>query len=437
MSSIHVVAKGDTLSGIAKKFGSTVKELKTINHITNPNRLKIGQEIQLKKESVLAVQLLVLDKDRNPIPDLHYFMEYAGKQVKGLTSVGGLSKPILTDTPNDLVRILIRRFDGSLKEIGSVVSGYGNKLVTLISPSIKVNAKTEKHPDMPKGHLPNKSEKPKPIHKPHAKKTPTVDKKDLGPKVTPTITTDGKPLAKVEGDIPDLRFLGAYVGGEVTKEDIEAAAKELECESGLIYAIARQESAHSSFIKIGNNVVPTILYERHWFRKLTKPNKSSPSPYEDIYPDICGSAYHQVKRGAKDKVTRLRSVIDTKTGKEANVDDIYGSAGLPQYKRLVKAYQLDKSAALQACSWGKFQIMGFNYKSSGYSNVFEFVKAMSSGDPAHIKAFLKFAKSNKTLLDGLQNKDYIKIAEGHNGASWKTINPHYASNLENFYKEYK
>lgn len=130
-------------------------------------------------------------------------------------------------------------------------------------------------------------------------------------------------------------------------------------------------------------------------------------------------------------------LIDSTTGKEANVDDIYGSSGLPQYKRLVKAYQLDKLVALQACSWGKFQIMGFNYKSSGYSNVFEFVKAMSSGDPAHIKAFLKFAKSNKTLLDGLQNKDYIKIAEGHNGASWKTINPRYASNLENFYKEYK
>ena len=41
-------------------------------------------------------------------------------------------------------------------------------------------------------------------------------------------------------------------------------------------------------------------------------------------------------------------------------------------------------------------------------DVFEFVKAMSSGEPAHVKAFLKFAKSNKTLSNGLKDKDFEK-----------------------------
>ena len=66
-----------------------------------------------------------------------------------------------------------------------------------------------------------------------------------------------------------------------------------------------------------------------------------------------------------------------------------------------------------------------------------FVKAMSTGDPAHIKAFLKFAKSNPVLLDGLRTKNYEKIAEGHNGADWRKVNPEYATNLEKFAKDYK
>ncbi len=80
--------------------------------------------------------------------------------------------------------------------------------------------------------------------------------------------------------------------------------------------------------------------------------------------------------------------------------------------------------------------MGFNYSTTGYQDVFEFVKAMSTGDPAHIKAFLRFAKSNENLLNGLREKDFEKIAKGHNGDNWKSINPEYAKNLERFYKEY-
>lgn len=438
MSTVHTVVKGDTLGKISKTSGVSVSELQNINHLPDPNKLKIGQQISLKKEAVLGFQALILDKDRNPINGLAYQFEFAGRMTKGATGVDGLTQKIMTASPLDQVRILVERMDKSLKEVATVASGYGNKLVTLVSPSIKVEARTEPHPNLKPGELPSKKEKVKPIHDPKAKQPATTNKQDLGAKATPTKTTDGKPLTKVEGDIPDLSFLGEYVGGEVNNEDIESAAKDLKCEPSLIYAIARQESGHSSFIKIGDRTVPTILYERHWFRKLTKPNKSSPSPYEEKFHDICGPAYHKTKKQTTGKKSEKKTVlIDVMTGSEANPDDIYGPPNIPQYKRLVKAYQLNKSAVLQSCSWGKFQIMGFNYKSAGFDDVFGFVKAMCSGDPAHIKAFLKFAKSNAVLLDGLRNKNYEKIAEGHNGASWKTINKDYASNIEKYSKEYK
>lgn len=65
----------------------------------------------------------------------------------------GLTKKIMTASPQDEVRILIERLDKTLKEVATAASGYGNKLVTPVSPSIKIEAKTEKHPDLKPGQI--------------------------------------------------------------------------------------------------------------------------------------------------------------------------------------------------------------------------------------------------------------------------------------------
>jgi len=436
MSNYYTVTKGDSLSKIAKTHGTTVQELMKLNEITNQNKLSIGQRIALKKELVLGVQPLFRDHNRDPIKGLEYILEYAGKTICGETGANGLGEKTFTDAAEDEVKILVKRLDGTIKEVGKVVSGYGNKLVTLISQRIKIEASTEKHPELKPGERPSSKEKIVPAHDPQKKQPPTNEKKELGTKTKATKTVDGKPVAVVEGDIPDMSFLGTYIGGEITKDDIEAAAKDLKCEAGLIYAIARQESAHSSFIKIGERTVPAILYERHIFARYSN------SKFSEKYPDVSGPAYHRTRRikknieGKSGKKTTIFEVVDVKTEKAPVGNDIYGPSGIAQYKRLSKAYQLDKEAALYACSWGKFQIMGFNYAAAGYKDVFCFVKGISSGDPAHIKAFLRFAKSNKVLLKGLQEKDFEMIAQGHNGDSWKQINPEYAENIKKYCGEY-
>ena len=43
----HVVAKGETLTSIAKMHKVTVDELKKFNHIENERTLQIGQTIQI------------------------------------------------------------------------------------------------------------------------------------------------------------------------------------------------------------------------------------------------------------------------------------------------------------------------------------------------------------------------------------------------------
>ncbi|NLO90296.1 MAG: LysM peptidoglycan-binding domain-containing protein, partial [Clostridia bacterium] len=41
------VKKGDTLSHIAKRFGTTVNELARLNNIKNPNLIYVGQKLKI------------------------------------------------------------------------------------------------------------------------------------------------------------------------------------------------------------------------------------------------------------------------------------------------------------------------------------------------------------------------------------------------------
>ncbi|KIF83242.1 LysM peptidoglycan-binding domain-containing protein [Noviherbaspirillum autotrophicum] len=430
MRDFHIVQEHETLSKIAMRHGTTVATLIKLNNLPNPNRLKAGQKIALRKEAVCGFETLFLDADRNPISNLEYILEYCGKSVKGSTIHDGKSQKIMTDWPTDAIRILVKRFDGTFKRVTAVMSGYGNKLCTLVSPLVVINAELHPHPQELK-EQPVPYNPVKPVYGTHNPPKPKADTRDPGIQTKAAKTANGQPLTVAEGDIPRLEeFLDEYIGGDVTQSDIEDAAKELQCQPGLIYALAKQESSSSSFFKLGNRMVPKILYERHQFKNRTSPKKKLPSPYENKYPDICGPAYSRAKKNKRGEW------IELKSGAILMESDVYGPSGIFQYKRLSKAYQLDPFAALEACSWGKFQIMGFNYKRAGFNDVKAFTKAMSRSDVEHIKAFLKFAKSNKVLLNGLRMKNFEKIAEGHNGENWRNINPEYASNLEKFYIEY-
>lgn len=54
----YIVQKGDTLSKIAKKFGTTVKKLAEINGISNPDLIQIGQKILLGGASAIEPDLI-------------------------------------------------------------------------------------------------------------------------------------------------------------------------------------------------------------------------------------------------------------------------------------------------------------------------------------------------------------------------------------------
>lgn len=92
-----------------------------------------------------------------------------------------------------------------------------------------------------------------------------------------------------------------------------------------------------------------------------------------------------------------------------------------------KAMGLNQEAALQSTSWGIGQLMGFNYKVAGFTNVNDMVAAMVNDENAQILAMADFIKGN--LLDGaLQKQDWAAFAKGYNGTDYQKNN--YDTKLE-------
>lgn len=165
----------------------------------------------------------------------------------------------------------------------------------------------------------------------------------------------------------------------MTDEAVEQAAKSLSCPVAAVRAVIDVES-RGGFLSDGR---PKILFERHYFSRLTggKFNKSD--------PDISNSQWGGYKGGAA------------------------------EYDRLARAIKLNRDAALRSASWGAFQIMGDNYKACGFSGVEEFVKAMVAGEPEQLDAFVNFVKKS-SLSDELARLDWAGFARGYNGPAYKT-----------------
>jgi hypothetical protein len=181
----------------------------------------------------------------------------------------------------------------------------------------------------------------------------------------------------------------------LTEEDYIAAADKLGVEVAIIKAVAEVESKGKGFLDTGE---PVILFERHKFHTFTG------GLFDKSHPNISNK----------------------KPGGYGKVSD--------QHKRLQEAASLDRDAALRSASWGKFQIMGFNWAALGYESVQDFVNAMYISEAEHLDAFLRFITVNN-LLQYLKDKNWAKFARGYNGKDYK-IND-YDGKLARAYKKFK
>tara|TARA_R110000772_G_scaffold153261_1_gene264252 strand:+ start:20503 stop:21087 length:585 start_codon:yes stop_codon:yes gene_type:complete len=189
---------------------------------------------------------------------------------------------------------------------------------------------------------------------------------------------------------------------KLTEADYQHAAELLGCEVAAIKAVAKVESGgRSGFMKDGET--PKILFEGHWFHKLTGGGYTCPQEH----PEWANISHKKWVR---------------KYYKE------------DQHARLQKATALDRDAALQSASWGKFQVMGFNWKISGFKSLQDFVNAMYKSEAGHLLAFVNFVK-HRRLDDELRAKDWAGFAFGYNGRGYAANN--YDGKMAAAYNLYK
>jgi len=100
------------------------------------------------------------------------------------------------------------------------------------------------------------------------------------------------------------------------------------------------------------------------------------------------------------------------------LDCPYNGGQNNEYKRLAIAMQLDPEAAMQSCSWGMFQIMGYHYKVCGFKTIHAFVDAMKEGVGTQLQIFCKFLIA-QGLDDELRDHRWAAFALRYNGTNYK------------------
>ncbi len=172
----------------------------------------------------------------------------------------------------------------------------------------------------------------------------------------------------------------------VTRRDkIDAAAK-LGTTLEVVEAVTAVESSGRGFIP--DTDWPVILFEGHKFHDFTDGRYSDDAPTIS-YPRWTKKHY----RGGRGEYDRLTSAL-------ALCGD-------------------DPSPALRSCSWGMFQIMGFNHEATGFDDVTEFVNAMATGERQQLMAFCEFVLANSKMTKALRDHEWAVFAHHYNGSEYR------------------
>lgn len=173
-----------------------------------------------------------------------------------------------------------------------------------------------------------------------------------------------------------LEFSGPAT--KMTAKDIALAAASLDCDTAAVMAVIDVESG-GGFLP---DTRPKILFERHIFHGLTG------GRFDGGHPGISSASPGGY------------------------------SGGAAEYGRLAQAIALNRSAGLQAASWGAFQILGENFDTAGFAGIEAFVAAMCLSEGAHLVAFINFVQKSG-LADELRRRDWMAFARGYNGPGYR------------------
>ncbi|MGQ5524835.1 N-acetylmuramidase family protein [Chitinimonas sp. PSY-7] len=178
----------------------------------------------------------------------------------------------------------------------------------------------------------------------------------------------------------------ANTNRDLSIADLRHAAMRLGVTLPAIQAVCEVESRGAGFLQDGR---PKILFERHVMYRLLKQAGKNADAYAARYVDV---------------VNPIRG-------------GYVGGAG--EHKRFDLAALLDEGCAIGACSWGRFQIMGYHWQRLGYDSAKAFADAMASDERKQLDAFVAFILADEKLLAALRERDWTAFANLYNGPAYR------------------
>lgn len=175
---------------------------------------------------------------------------------------------------------------------------------------------------------------------------------------------------------------------KLTLDDIKQCANYLCVETAALQAVISVETRGAGFNKDGT---PIILFEPHIFYRLLRHKRLKTTLIKAIkeIPHLCYPRWGQHPYGTSSS----------------------------QHARLAVAAKYDRASALESCSWGLGQVMGFHWHALGYTSLQAFVNAMYQDEKEQLLAMCRFIEKNG-LVAALQNKAWEHFARGYNGAGF-------------------
>lgn len=212
---------------------------------------------------------------------------------------------------------------------------------------------------------------------------------DFGPKTERAVRDFQRQAGLVVDGIAGPKTFAVLRGGPkeelLGEDDIIRAAQELGVEPAAIKAVNEVESRGNGFLPDGR---PVILFERHVMRRRLLDYGFPADKLEAEYPHIVNKAAGGYLGGAR------------------------------EWDRFNEAAEIHRPSAIEASSWGLFQIMGMHWRHLKYPSVEAFFAAMHESEGAQLDAFVRFIKADARLILALRSHDWRAFARIYNGPAY-------------------
>jgi hypothetical protein len=170
---------------------------------------------------------------------------------------------------------------------------------------------------------------------------------------------------------------------QITTTDIQTAATIIGCEPAVIQAVDEVESNGAGFLADGRL---KILFEPHIFWKQLREQGINPEPYRQKYPGLLSPTWKK---------------------------ELYKVGGT-SWEKLAIAITIHREAALRSASYGRYQVLGENFKMLGFVSAQALLNYLNASEANQLVTFINYVKIAR-LDDELRAKDWAGFARGYNG----------------------